>query len=194
MNRYWVAYVIVALPILADCRNRSIERAVAGAPTIGQLLYCRWEGMSKGAGFSRTYLDAIQVDMPGKRYRRITRSASVPEPMLPYQQAEVSALLEDTDWVALAPDTVRHLTMIARIWLETHPPPAYTQPRVLGREDGCAETLALQMNGENLSVNINVRGNVNDPLRPPPEWHALVAYLDALRACAAFPPQFGAPH
>ncbi len=194
MNRYCVAYVIVALSTLAGCSNGSIERNAASTPMLRQLLYYRWQGMNKGADFDRTYLDAIQVDMPGKRYRRITRSASVPEPMLPYQQREIAPLLENSEWLNLTVEQARHLAIVTRFWLETRPPPAYTQFRALGREDGYAETLALSTDGQSLSVHIRTRGDVIDSLRPPPEWFALVAYLDAMRARAASPPQFGAPH
>jgi hypothetical protein len=187
MNDYFVVIAITALSSISGCSTKSGERGTAGIPTIDEVVYYRWAGMSPGGEFRRTSLEAIEVDLAGNRYRRITGTANAPEPMLPYRQADVTALLKDSEWTTISPEDAQHLSMIARGWMETHPPPTYAQPRLLGREDGYEEVLVVRMGGQSRSTRLESRGDLNDSLQPPPEWHALVAYLDALGVARRVP-------
>ena len=135
-------YVSITCAVLgAGCGDGS--RPVTSTPPAGVsqqsvehvFFYC-WSGMSRGAGFTRTSLTAIEVDLVGKRTRALAKGAQAPAAMLPRQQEEIEALLARSPWQPLAPERAQGLADMARLWLRTNPPPVYNRPMALGREDG----------------------------------------------------------
>jgi len=154
---------------------------VSHQPVEHVFFYC-WSGTSPGAGFTRTSLTAIEVDLVGKRMRALASSARAPSAMLPHQQEEIEALLARSPWQPLAPERAQGLADMARLWLRTDPPPVYNRPMGLGREDGFAEGLVVRSGSQEREVKVNPHGAARpgDRAFPPPEWYALQAYLASL--------------
>jgi len=170
---------LLALTCLAGCLAQPGADRRADAARVDHLLYYSWWGMSPGAGFKHTSLTAIEVDLAGGRTRQLARTAQAPAPMLPWLRPQIASLLHASPWQTLPPERIRGLRGMLRLWLDTNPPPSYSRPMSLGREDGYAEVLVLQTAGRERTCDVNPRGAAGAQ-SPPPEWHALLAYLNAL--------------
>lgn len=181
MPRFLTAAVLT-LFILVGCDAPQTQGGRALKPAVNHLLYCRWSGLSPGAGFTRTQLTAWEVDFEARRIRGLVRTAQVPQPMLPYERTEIAALVEECAWKAVPPEDMQNLTAAVQAWLETAPPAMYNEPGSLGHEDGYFEELTVRMGSREHVSGINPRGGFSpaDPLNPPPQWRALLANLNAL--------------
>lgn len=173
---------IVMAMLLVGCGKHARPESNLPSPEVSCLLYYRWSGTSPGAGFTHTSLAAIEVDLRSGRFRRITRTANAPQPMLPWERAAIGEFLHREEWQQLAPLRSKHLAALVATWLETAPPEKYVQPRGLGIEDGYVEQMAVEAGGRRAVVTVDPRGGYrpDDPLLPPPQWRALVAFLDAI--------------
>lgn len=173
---------LIVLVLLLGCTSGANRWRHPTEPRIEHLQYHRWSGMSPGAGFTRTTLNAVEIDFTTNRFRRFDAIAKAPEPMLPWQVQEIARCLQGQEWQDLDDEQAAQLTAIVRRWLQTEPPTTYNQPRVLGREDGYAEELAATLSDGKHSLSTNPRSGFtpNDPLRPPLQWQALIDSLDSL--------------
>ncbi|MCI0362302.1 MAG: hypothetical protein L0Y44_02055 [Phycisphaerales bacterium] len=146
------------------------------------LKYVAWSGVSPGAGFTSTSLHVVEVDLGAKRARRLNKSASAPEPMLPHDEKGISELARSVDWVSLSPEHAERFEKLTEMWLGTKPPARYNDPKGLGREDGYHESLSVEWATDSVSTEINPRAGFtpDDPLRPPNEWRQLILALRPL--------------
>lgn len=138
-----------------------------------------WSGISPGAGYYHTSLSAVELDLGKGRIRKLIKSASRPDAMLPHDDTDIAKLIADTPWRDLSKRQIARFQELIRAWLATSPPNTYNNPMALGHEDGHLSQLTISWDTNTVTTKINPRGGFspNDPLRPPKEWQDL---LDAL--------------
>ena len=143
------------------------------------LEYTVWTGTSPGAGFTRTSLKVIELDLPRSRIRHFWRIASAPSPMLPYSKVKIDRMIATLPWEKLKGEEVSHLKSLIKGWVETNPPKEYNKFMALGHEDGYVEKLSVSWSEKEVTTNINPRRgwSQDDPLRPPREWQDLIQKL-----------------
>jgi hypothetical protein len=96
--------------------------------------------------------------------------------MLPYAEKEIVALLGREKWEPLSEESYASIRSAVLSWLRTRPPKVYNRPRGLGTEDGYAESIITHFGDEKQVTKFNPRVGFrpDDPLRPPPEYDALI--------------------
>ena len=164
----------------SDSEGRA-EDTISSSPY--HLRYKSWSGVSPGAGFTHTSLIVVDLNLPERKIRKLIRSASRPDAMLPHADRSISVLLGRVPWQDLPAEKVEAFDTLIRAWLATSPPSTYNSPMGLGREDGHMTQLSVSWDTNTITTKLNVRGGISadDPLRPPKEWKGLVDSLVGLR-------------
>lgn len=159
------------------------------ASSAKKLFYFQWFGRSPGAEPTHTSLEVIEVDLTGRRFRRLNQAVEAPMAMLPHDQEGIEALVNKQAWHQLSEQRTEHLAILMNLWQETDPPKAYKQLLSLGREDGFLKTLQIQYAKSSAEITFDARGRAleEESTLPPPEWHALFAFLQALHPPAKQP-------
>jgi hypothetical protein len=146
------------------------------------LLYYQAISWGTGGPADSSFLFAIEVDFPNNRFRQLNKQVQAPREMLPHHREGVEMVLGEQQWQKMTPQRIQHLRTMFTVWKETNPPDLYLQERGVGKCDGHVEILSAQ--GEQSKVDLSVNGHhaaaKNHPSTPPPEWHALLAFLAAL--------------
>ncbi len=179
--RQWQFLVAAAMaPLGAAPPDHGAEKQ-GGADGPHHVFYYRWHGMSPGAGFTRTVLFALELDLVGGRLRSAEADPGPSEPMPGGQPEDARALLARQPWTPLADDEVGGFRALVEAWLATEPPETYGRFRGLGREDGYREELVVRLEGKQVRTAINPRPR--EPYVPPPaEWHRLVGAASSVQS------------
>jgi len=141
-----------------------------------RLVYYQFSGASYGAGFYLTGLSAFELDLENQRLRKLRRRARRPQPMLPHEEKEIVALLQQEKWEPLTEERFAPIKSAVLAWLWTRPPKVYNRAQGLGTEDGYAESIITFFGDKKHVTEFNPRMafRPDDPLRPPPESDALI--------------------
>jgi hypothetical protein len=184
-----ILIIVIALAfIAAGCSDQQqTQHSIGGKDSAlasdYRLTYKSWSGTSPGAGFTHTSLNFVELDLPNSKIRMIWKSATHPDPMLPYDDANIARLIEKSSWTQLAPEEASSLRGCIRAWLDTNPPATYNSPMQLGREDRYITSLSVTWGANTVSTTINPRSGYrkDDPLNPPEEWKVLLESLTVVR-------------
>jgi hypothetical protein len=181
MNQRHLQFAIAALVACLSALQASADEPGTSPPR--GLLFYYWQSSSPGNETTYTSLNAIEVDLVGKRFRLLMQSAGAPKEMLPHDQKGVAAIVSQKAWHQLSEQRTEHLATLVALWRDTNPPQTYKQSQQLGTEDDYVETLHVHFAKSSIEIAINARDDADkgDPSSPPPEWHALMAFLRALR-------------
>jgi len=170
--------------LIAGCSNQPqsqppVEDKTPASSPDYHLKYKSWDGVSPGAGFMYTSLQFVELDLSKGRIRRIGKSASPPDPMLPNDDASIAKLVAQVPWIELTPGQADAYRKSIDAWLKTGPPPRYNNPMALGREDGQATSITVTWGRNTVTTSLNPRGGYRkgDPLLPPEEWKAMLDLL-----------------
>lgn len=126
---------------------------------VEHLLYYEWLGTSPGAGFTRTDLVAVEIDLTNGRRRRVHLTANHPEPMIEMPGEERPAVLARARWEALSAEEDEAIRSALRSWLEARPHETSDHARSVGRESGYILRFTLRTAERVYRVRVN----------PPPD-------------------------